>query len=480
MMPAQRPTPRLSLRQLMLICLGAITIVFVVSTAFSVFGRVNVARATDRLGQRMLPAQEHVAALSKAYVDQETGQRGFMLTADPSFLEPYVAGKADVDRLVAQLHDGLVGDGEASRRLDAVVAAANDWVAAADLQIDARRRGPIAPDQLEAMTLWGKRLFDQLRARLSALDARTGELITRELVRVHAAQRLANIAQVTAVVLLLAVVAGAVWLLDHLLTRPVNRVLNDVTAVADGRYDRAIRSAGLREVALLADAAETMRDNLRTSTTRLLDSERRDEQARMAADLNDRTIQRVFALGLGLTSAAQRRSPDLKPFVDETDRIIADLRQIVFNLAVSGPAEDRADLHGEVIDVVDGSAPALGFTPSLEFDGRIDARTCPPAARTGLVEVLRESLSSIASHAQASAVTIRVAATDGRVCLTLRDNGIGAAAIDPGGELLANISRRAEQLGGQATMRDAGDNGGTLIEWVIPLTSKAEEPRGPR
>ena len=334
----EKATPRLSLRQLIWICLGTITVVFVVSTAFSVLGRVNVARAMNQLGEHMLPAQEQVAALGKTYVDQETGQRGFMLTADQAFLEPYAAGKAGSDRLVAELRASMAGDGEASRRLNAVVAAAENWVTqAAEPQIAARRTGSIPPDQLEAMTLSGKRLFDQLRARLSALEARTGELIAQQVDRVHTAQRWANIAQGTAAVLLLGVVITSLWLLHRVLTRPVDGVL--------------------------ADAAETMRDNLRTSTTRLLDTERRDEQARIAADIHDRTIQRVFALGLELTSAGQRRSPDLTPFVDETDMIIDDLRKIVFdlNLAEANPADDAVGLSSAIIDVVENSVSALGF-----------------------------------------------------------------------------------------------------------------------
>jgi CHASE3 domain sensor protein len=109
MIRGEKATPRLSLRQLIWMCLGTITVVFVVSTAFSVLGRAIVARAMDQLSDHMLPAQEQVAALSKAYVDQETGQRGFMLTADQAFLEPYAAGKTGADRLVAELHASLAG-----------------------------------------------------------------------------------------------------------------------------------------------------------------------------------------------------------------------------------------------------------------------------------------------------------------------------------------------------------------------------------
>ena len=259
-----------SLRQLIWICLGTITMVFLVSAASSVIARGAVTRATDQLNQHLLPAQERVMALSKAYVDEETGQRGFMLTGNQVSLEPYVAGKTTADRLVAELDASLAGDGEASRRLNAAVAAAGDWVTeAAEPQIAARRAGSIPPDQLEAMTLVGKRQFDQLRVRLSALEARTRELIAELFDRVRAAQQLTNIANGAAALLLLAGAIISYWLSRQMLLRPVASVLQDVTAVARGDYDRTICSAGLREVAMLADAAETMRGTLRDQTAAL-------------------------------------------------------------------------------------------------------------------------------------------------------------------------------------------------------------------
>ena len=470
----EKAAPRLSLRQLIWICLGAITMALIISTAFSMLERGYVTQAMVRLSRRVLPAQEQVAALNTAYVDQETGQRGFMLTADQAFLTPYNAGKAQADRLVAQIRATLAGDDEANRRLDAVAVAGTNWMTqAAEPQIAARRAGSIPPDQLESMTLSGKRLFDEVRGQLSALGARAGELIAQQLRRVHAAQRMANIVQGAAAFLLLAVVITAVWLLHRFLTRPVNSVLHDVTAVAEGDYDRAIRSAGLREVAVLADAAETMRDNLRANTTLLLDAERRDEQARIAADLHDRTIQRVFGLGLELTSAAQRRSPDLTRLVHETDRIIADLRRIVFNLNVAAnPSHDAVGLCNAIIKVVEDSATDLGFTPDLEFSGPIDDRAPLGAARTETLAVLNESLTNIGRHAQASAATIHVATLDSQLRLIVRDNGIGSSAVDPGHDLRRDIQYRAKQFGGHGTIRTAGDDGGTIVEWVIPLADR--------
>ena len=163
-------------------------------------------RAMDQLNEHLLPAQEQVAALGKAYVDEETGQRGFMLTDNQVSLEPYIAGKTEADRLVAKLHASLAGDGEASPS-SAAVATADDWATeVAEPQIAARRAGPIPPDQLEAMTLAGKRQFDQLRVQLSALEARTRALIAEQFDRVRAAQQRTSIVQGAAAVLLLAAV----------------------------------------------------------------------------------------------------------------------------------------------------------------------------------------------------------------------------------------------------------------------------------
>src|SRR6516164_8183417 len=124
----EKAAPGLSLRQLIWICLGAITMALIISTAFSMLERGYVTQAMARLSRRVLPAQEQVAALNTAYVDQETGQRGFMLTADQAFLTPYNAGKAQADRLVAQIRATLAGDDEANRRLDAVVVAGTNWM----------------------------------------------------------------------------------------------------------------------------------------------------------------------------------------------------------------------------------------------------------------------------------------------------------------------------------------------------------------
>ena len=265
-----------SLRRLIWLCLGMITVIFLVSQAASMLAAGTVTRAIGQFSNQALPPQSRVAELIKAYLDQETGQRGFLLTGNPISLEPYFAGRTSADRLVTELNTQLDTDGEASRNLAAVIAAAQAWTdEAAEPQIAARREGSVPPDQLAVMTIAGKSLFDRLRVHLSALQGSTDDLVAERFDEVRDAQQRATIAQVAAALLLLAALILSDWLLRHLLTRPVARTLEDVTTVAAGDHDRTISGAGLREIAVLAAAAESMRDSLRKA---LLENERVSSQ----------------------------------------------------------------------------------------------------------------------------------------------------------------------------------------------------------
>ena len=470
--PTLRPRAgrQLSLRQLLWICLGVVSAVFLVVSAASIAGRAIVADAVEELSGRLVSVQDDVEALRRAYTDQETGQRGFMLTGNPASLEPYVAGIAAADPLVTRLDSELSADARGRALLDAVTAAATTWRSTvAEQQIAARRAGPIPPDQQAAMALQGKVVFDQVRGRLRDLASHSNDMAQAQLENIQSAQRVANVIQGVGVVVLAAVVIGALVLVQRRLSRPVDDLLAEVTAVARGDYDQPIHPAGLRETTELAGADEQMRLSLRASTDRLVDSELRDEQSRIAADLHDRVVQRVFGLGLGLTSAATRVDADLTGFIDETDAIVRDLREVVFNLnqAISAPVWSSR-LRSAIVDVVDSSAAALGFTPTVHFDGAVDARVRPQAHAAALA-VVRESLSNVARHAQAGAASVEVVVTDTVMRIVVRDNGIGVSERDPLGNGRRNIVTRAAKLGGSAQIRSDGPGRGTVVDWSVPV-----------
>jgi signal transduction histidine kinase len=192
-----------------------------------------------------------------------------------------------------------------------------------------------------------------------------------------------------------------------------------------------------------------------------------EDRERIARDLHDVVIQRLFATGLHLQTAAQLAGrPELagriNTAVDDLDTTIRDIRTAIFELRTPMSATLRTDLR----ELVDAASRPLGFRPTLELTGPIDSAV-PDEVRPDLVAVVREALSNVARHAQASAATVQVGVGGGRVVVRITDNGVGAAgAAERGG--LGNMRQRAARHGGTFEVRPAQPTG-TVVEWAVPL-----------
>ncbi len=191
------------------------------------------------------------------------------------------------------------------------------------------------------------------------------------------------------------------------------------------------------------------------------------DRERIARDLHDVVIQRLFAAGLKLQTAQHLAvrpevAERIDDVVDDLDTTIRDLRQSIFKLR--GPV--HVGVRTEITTAVDDASRALGFAPTLVLDGPLDTAV-PPWLRNDLVAVLREALSNVIRHANAHAVTARVAVTDGRLTVAVTDDGIGVTApAETGG--LRNLRERATGHAGTFTLaRRAG--GGTVCEWTVPI-----------
>ncbi|WP_235583030.1 GAF domain-containing protein [Kitasatospora sp. Root107] len=194
------------------------------------------------------------------------------------------------------------------------------------------------------------------------------------------------------------------------------------------------------------------------------------ERDRIARDLHDLAIQRLFATGMTLQGAT--RFIDHPEAVDRVLRAIDDLdetsktiRATIFGLRTreSGPA--ARGTRARVVEVVERAADVLGFMPALRMTGLLDV-TVPPEFVDEALAVLQEALSNAARHAEATAVEVSVAA-GAELLLTVTDNGCGLPA---GGRRsgLANLADRAADLGGSFEAR-AGAEGGTELVWRVPL-----------
>ncbi len=191
------------------------------------------------------------------------------------------------------------------------------------------------------------------------------------------------------------------------------------------------------------------------------------DRERIARDLHDVVIQRLFATGLQLqTVAGMAQKPEvaarINAAVDELDTTIRDIRGAIFHLRSAG----EKSLRGELRELVDAAAASLGFKPVLVLDGPVDSAV-PDGIRGDLLAVAREALSNVVRHAAASRVQVRVHALPDRVTVTVTDDGCGGAA-ERGG--LRNLRERAEKLGGRCSVAEATPTG-TQIIWDVPLAA---------
>ncbi|MEU2337906.1 GAF domain-containing sensor histidine kinase [Streptomyces sp. NPDC013172] len=194
------------------------------------------------------------------------------------------------------------------------------------------------------------------------------------------------------------------------------------------------------------------------------------DRDRIARDLHDLAIQRLFATGMTLQSAGRfidhpEASERVLRAVDDLDETIKIIRSSIFGLRAHGDVSG-AGLRARAVQTVGRAAPVLGFAPGVRMEGLLDTDV-PREIGDHVVAVLSEALTNIARHARAHRATVTLA-TDGReIRLTVCDDGVG---IPSGGRRsgLRNMAERAEQLGGTLEIVCA-DGGGTTLEWHVPL-----------
>lgn len=193
-----------------------------------------------------------------------------------------------------------------------------------------------------------------------------------------------------------------------------------------------------------------------------------NDRDRIARDLHDLVIQRVFGVGMRLT-AMLGAVPDvtaerMRDVVKELDGVINDIRTSIFDLQTEQFGQDG--LRSGILRLTADAGDRLGFQPRVRFDGPLDTLVGPAVAEQ-LLAVLRESLSNVIRHAKASAVEIQISAGSDLI-LIVADDGIGTSVSKPKGFGLHNMEVRASALGGTFEIR-SGTRGGTLLEWRVPL-----------
>lgn len=197
-----------------------------------------------------------------------------------------------------------------------------------------------------------------------------------------------------------------------------------------------------------------------------------EDRERIARDLHDVVIQRLFAIGLTLDGAYRGIANDevgrrVSRAVDDLDETIKEIRATIFEL--QPPLDSTVhSLRARIVGVIDQEIAALGFVPSLRFEGLIDTAV-PPALSDDVVAVLREALSNVARHAHATQVEVKVAASATGLTLLIEDDGVGMRATRRRSGL-RNMETRAAVHGGDVRIAPVEPHG-TRVRWSVPLPS---------
>jgi len=192
-----------------------------------------------------------------------------------------------------------------------------------------------------------------------------------------------------------------------------------------------------------------------------------EDRDRIARDLHDTVIQRLFALGLSLQITARMTAEAgiverIGGAVDELDGVIRQLRSAIFDLETS-PGDDG--VRRAVLNLAHEMRPVVGSTVRVTFEGAVDA-VVGPRISVHLLASLREALTNVGKHARASTVAVLVAVGDD-VCLEVIDDGVGFSDHGGDGHGLRNLRNRAERLDGGLEVT-VPEGGGTRLVWRVP------------
>ncbi len=198
-----------------------------------------------------------------------------------------------------------------------------------------------------------------------------------------------------------------------------------------------------------------------------------EDRDRLARDLHDTVIQRLFGVGLTLQSMAARTSAPLAQglgaAVAEIDQVIHQVRSTIYELGMGG---DSRGIRDEIVALIRELDLVVGFEVQVSFDGPVDAALSDQVAEH-LLATVRESITNVGRHAHATRASVSVEVRNDQCRLTVVDNGVGvdASRSSVGGGLgLTNLRRRAEKLNGTFAIEQT-DGGGTSLIWQVPLRS---------
>lgn len=399
-------------------------------------------------------------------LDLETGQRGFIITGQEEFLEPYEVARLQVLASMARLQAGLAASGEAdlARSLDGMV---EQRLSQLEVIIDRRRFSGSEVLQDLAVYAEGKHLMDQIRREFARLQSAQQATIQRRHAEVAAVQQRAGRVVTALPAVGCAMILLALGLLIHERRERsrAERALIAANASLEGRVER--RTEALRQALARIQSFASELD-------RGIEAERR----RLARDVHDQFGQVATAIKMnviGLRQAdpplAEHRVIQLIELVDSAivlaRRIASTLRPPLLDdlglaAALEHHARDIERLNGLVIDV------------DVQGDEALSADQANQVFR-----IVQEAVTNVLRHAHASVVRLHGRRSGDRFELRVTDDGLGPGPVRPDASGLRNMKERALLAGGTLQFGPAGARGSEVLV-VLPCPGVPQEAAAPR
>lgn len=192
------------------------------------------------------------------------------------------------------------------------------------------------------------------------------------------------------------------------------------------------------------------------------------DRDRIARDLHDHVIQRIFAVGMSLESLAGLELPELaagrvRRCVSDLDDTIRDIRTTIFELQSH---DSESGFRARALALLRAAERSMSAHAQIHFEGTVDAAVTEVVADHALA-MLREALSNVARHSGAARVDVLVRAANGHLLVQVGDDGVGRGDGRAGSGTV-NMRSRADQLGGTFEV-GSSPSGGTLVTWSVPL-----------
>lgn len=423
-------------------------------------GHMRSQDAVEQLAQG-LTTRSDVNKLLQSMLDAETGQRGYLLTGNETYLEPYDKAVATVQTNLDSLRMQFMASPEDMQEFALLSRQISRKLAEMELSLRLRRQGNEDAWKFILNTDVGKEHMEAIRQHAQELIARSDKRLQQGREQIEQSLMLSRIgiATVTAIGLL----AFYMYL----------------------RQTQAVQTVNLREQELLERERDRLEGLVRDRTATLselanhLQQVREEERGHLARELHDE-------LGALLT-AAKLDVARLKSKIDATAPDVSERLKHLTETLNSGIALKRRIIE----DLRPSSLSNLGLTAALEILTReyaeragIDVETSlepvqlPDAAQLTVYRMVQEALTNIGKYAKASKVLVSVHGYPTHVAVQVRDDGVG---FDPGtvratSHGLAGMRHRVEAAGGRLTLTSRPGNG-TLLSAVLPLPRNTPELR---